>query len=192
MTETARLEGLLEKYKFILPVPAAMRKRLLKSRARVLKSTLKELDDYSIWYAIVLIILLKARSYGFKFSFAVAKIFATTALIIASGVVISGAYAAVQYYKPYFDSIFIEKKNEVVESANGFIEDENSTPIENIQETASKLKQENAPAYEIFLYNGKKYHGIIQSRGKSYIVSTSKGQVTIPATQIKMIKRAKQ
>jgi hypothetical protein len=192
MTETARLEGLLEKFKFTSPVSAPMRKSLLKSRARVLKSTLKELDDYSVWYALVLLILLKARSLGIKFSFISAKVFATAALIIASGAVIGGAYAAVQYYKPYLDSIFVEKKNDAIESTDEVINDDKIAAKENIQDTAPVPEKESAPTSEIFLYNGKKYVGVIKSRGKSYIVNTSKGQVTIPAKQIKMIKRAKE
>ncbi|MBN2401075.1 MAG: hypothetical protein JXN64_01625 [Spirochaetes bacterium] len=181
MTETASLERLLEKYKFTSPVSASMREMLPESRNRVLKSTLKELKTHSLWYALVLLILLKARNNGIKFSFTAAKFFAGTALIIASGMIISGTYAAVKYYKPYFDSVLFEKKNKSAEAVK-----------EVTGNNGSLVKKEsgNALVYDILLYSGKKYRGVIKSRGKSYVVSTTNGRVTIPAKQIKMIKRA--
>jgi hypothetical protein len=188
MTETAKLELLLEKYKFISPVPESARMGLIKSRTRVLKSTLKELGVYSLWFGLVLFILLKLRKIGFKFAITIANIAAITATLVASAAVAGGAYVAVKQYTGNASVISQEVKSAAVESAN---EAENAA-VESQGKDGLSKKLEKAPVYEIFLYNGKKYLGSIESRGATYRVNTSGGQVTIPANQIKLIRRAKE
>jgi hypothetical protein len=195
MTETAQLEGLLEKFKFTSPVSAPVRKRLIKSRARILKSTLKEVGAYSAWFGLVLFIILKLRKIGFKFAITFANIAAITATLLASGAVVAGAYVAVKQYQDIISAVPVTEKSEAVDSAN----DADNSFIEK-QEKQDKVvthmdvpkQEEKSPIYEILLYNGKQYVGSIESRGASYKVNTSNGQVSIPANQIKLIKRAKE
>ena len=198
MTETARLEGLLEKFKFTSPVSAPVRKLLIKSRARVLKSTLKEVGAYSVWFGLVLFIILKLRKIGFKFAITFANVAAITAVLVASGAVAAGAYVAVKQYQEKNISAVTVPSNEESETFD-FTNDVNDALIETqeAQKEDADTKvlpkvQEKAPIYEIFLYSGKKYVGSIESRGAFYKVNTSQGQVSIPAKQIKVIKRAKE
>jgi hypothetical protein len=191
MTETARLEGLLEKFKFTSPVSAPVRKLLMKSRARILKSTLKEVGAYSAWFGLVLFIILKLRKIGFKFAITLANVAAITGILLASGAVLSAAYVVIKQYQNNTSAVSVTEKSEAIDSANdadnAFIETQKE------QEKASiPKKQGKAPIYEIFLYNGKQYLGSIESRGASYKVNTSNGQVSIPVNQIKLIKRAKE
>jgi hypothetical protein len=186
MTETARLEVLLDKYKFTSPVSEALRKRLMKSRARVLKSTLKEVGAYSLWFGFVLFILLKLRNIGFKFAITIANIAAITATVLASGAVVSGAYFVIKQYQGSINTVSIEEKSDAFDSAKN-----TDNALSDTREQLPLPKdQEKAPIYEIFLYNGKKYIGSIESRGMTYKISTSSGQVSIPAKQIKLIRRA--
>jgi hypothetical protein len=188
MTETARLEVLLEKYKFTSPVSAALRKRLIKSRARVLKLTLKEVGAYSVWFGFVLFIILKLRKIGFKFAITIANIAAITATVLATGAVVSGAYVIIKQYQENISAVSIEEKSKSNDSLN----DADNALIETQKEVGSFREQEKSPIYEIFLYNGKKFLGSIESRGTTYKVNTSKGQVSIPAKQIKLIRRAEE
>jgi hypothetical protein len=195
MTETAQLEGLLEKFKFTSPISAPVRKRLIKSRARVLKSTLKEVGAYSAWFGLVLFIILKLRKIGFKFAITFANVAAITAIVLASGAVVSAAYVVVKQYQDNTRTVSVTEKSEAIDSANdadnAFIETQKEQEEASIPRDILK-KQEKAPIYEILLYSGKKYLGSIESRGASYKVNTSNGQVSIPAKQIKVIKRAKE
>ena len=187
MTDAVRLEKFLEKYKFTAPVSAPVRGRLSESRKRVLKTTLKEVKEYSVWYALVLLVLLKARNIGIRFSFTAAKIVTIIGSITASGIIISGAYAAVKYYRINFPETVIENKIEVTGANEGASAITNESTV---QDSSAVLEQGKSPAYDIYLYNGKKYYGVILSRGSSYVINTSSGKITIPLKQIKMIKRA--
>jgi hypothetical protein len=195
MTETAQLEGLLEKFKFTSPVSASVRKRLIKSRARVLKFTLKEVGAYSVWFGLVLFIILKLRKIGFKFAITFANIAAITAVLVASGAVAAGAYVVVKQYQDNISAIPISEKSETFnftnDADNALFETQETQKEVTVPKDLPKV-QEKAPTYEIFLYSGKKYVGSIESRGVSYNVNTSNGQVSIPANQIKLIKRAKE
>ena len=190
MTDAARIEKIFEKYKFTAPIPAPMRGVLAESRKKVLKATLKELKKYSAWYALVLLVLLKGRNIGIRFSFTAAKAVALLGSIVASGMIISGAYVAVKYYQVYFSDKMIENKSETIESGNNAAGQSGFAVEEKLQSSTPEKEQTNSPAYEIYLYNGKKYNGVILSRGKSYVINTPSGKITIPLKQIKMIKRA--
>ncbi len=187
MTETAKLEILLEKFRFTAPVSVSARRMLLKSRARVLKSVLKEVGAYSIWFGLVLFIILKLRKLGFKFAVTMANVAAVTATMIASAAVVGGTYIAVKQYLADISPVSSEEeKSEAVD-----LTDEADNAVKDTQkEIAPRKEQEQSLKYEILLYNGRKYFGSIESRGAVYKVNTSAGRVTIPAKQIKLIRRA--
>jgi hypothetical protein len=189
MTEAARLEKLFEKYKYTAPVNDAGRERLIESRERVFKSALKELELYSVWYAVILSVFFKLRNIGIKSSIAAAKAITVVSAITAGAIIAGGAITAYKYV--YADSVAVEK-NKINNTENINISNE-SFPLENdaIQKTDEKQTQiqSSGPLSEIQLYNGRIYRGIILSRGNSYVIHTSKGRITIPAKQIKTIRR---
>ncbi len=192
MTEAARLEKLFERYKFTYPITDASRERLVESRERVFRSTLKELGIYSAWYAVILYIFFKLRGIGIKSSILAAKAVTVAASVLVACIVAGGTYAVYKYVYVY--SAAIEKNNEIIDTAGTDIPDNGVAPDEDsIQKQSEKQTQiqTNGPISEIRLYNGKIYRGVILSRGKSYVINTSQGRITIPAKNIRVIKRVK-
>jgi hypothetical protein len=189
--EAARLEKLIEKYKFTKPIPDSAREKLIKSRSRVFKSALKEVGEYSIWFALIVYFFFKLRSIGLGSSIAAAKIAAVVSAVVAAAVIASGSYATYRYL------VIPDSGTQKQEEINQNTDNSGNTfpPVEeNISEPESGKQVQNRsndPVYEIRLYNGRVYRGVILSRGKSYVVSTPGGQVVIPSKQIRIIRRAK-
>jgi hypothetical protein len=190
MTEAAILEKIFDKYKFSAPVPATARERLVESRERVFRSALKELGVYSVWYAVILSVFFKLRNIGIKSSILAAKAVTIVGSIVVAGIIVSGTYAAYKYF--YFGSAPVEEnqKNNTEKIINS---SESIPPEDAIQKPDIKQTQIKSigPLSEVQLYNGRIYRGVILSRGITYIINTSDGQITIPAKQIRMIKRVK-
>ncbi|MFH0977215.1 MAG: hypothetical protein V1874_15655 [Spirochaetota bacterium] len=182
-TETARLEKLFEKFKFVNPIPEPARKMMLKSRARVLRATLKKVGAYSIWFSLLLFIIFRLRKIGLKFAVSFANAAAITATVLTTGAAAGGIYVIVKQYTAPDIPVIVE---ETVDSIT-----EENNPLTELQDKKIEPAKEQvkAPVYEIILYSGKKYYGSIKSRGKAYILNTANGTISVPAKQIKMIKR---
>jgi hypothetical protein len=87
MIEIKLLNRLLEKYKFANSLPVEIQRFAAESRVRILKSSLKAVGDYSVFYGLVIKIYFRARKYGFRPSLALSKamiIFASALLTVAA------------------------------------------------------------------------------------------------------------
>ena len=65
---------LLKKYKFIEEIPEFVQRHVLDSRKRVLKASLKAVDDLGFFYSLVIDFYIGARSFGLKPSLKLSKL----------------------------------------------------------------------------------------------------------------------
>ena len=183
MNEAAQLNALLEKYRFVEPIPEEARKIMLKSRKRVLKACLKKVNNYSIFFGAVLFFYFLARSLKLNIGLSAVKIIAVAANIVTIGIASGSVYAAVKYtalvnsvFKFYEKTFQQEVKPEIKSDDKDKTEDKTT-------ENPGGVK------VEILLYNGRIYRGVIVSRGYNYIINTGNGNVAIQSTQIKNIRK---
>jgi hypothetical protein len=172
--DAVSLQKICERFKFTEIIPLPVQKTVIASRSRILKSSLKKINKYSIWYGLAIFILLKVRLFGIKPSIAICKFAAITIFAFSAGGITTGTYLAIQHFRAYTAPSVNDK------SASQIIVPQNSIPAQN-----HVRGQKN----KITLYNGRVYEGIILSRGEYYIIMTSEGNRTIPSNQISLIER---
>ncbi len=183
MNDAAQLNALLEKYRFVEPIPEAARKIMLKSRKRVLKACLKKVNNYSIFFGVVLFFYFLARSLKLNIGFSAVKIIAVAANIVTIGIASGSVYAAVKY-TTLVNKIFNAYEKTFQQNVKPEMKSDDK------DQTADKSTENpGGVKVEILLYNGKIFHGVIISRGYNYILKTPNGNVAILSTQIKNIRK---
>ncbi len=183
MNEAAQLNALLEKYRFAEPIPKDVRRIILKSRKRVLKTCLKKVNNYSIFFGVVLFFYFLARSLKLNIGFSAVKIFAVAANIVAAGVISVSVYAAVKYTS-LVNNVFNIYEKTLQQNLKPDIKSDDKDKTED-----KTTGNPGGVKVEILLYNGKIYRGVIISRGYNYIVNTGNGNIAIQSTQIKNIRK---
>jgi len=91
-------DHILTRYKFRQPVPQPVQDYMLASRDQVLRDTLKKLNQYSLFYGIVLWVYFLLKKGGIGLGIMYCKIIAATGVIIAGASLSLGMYAAARHY----------------------------------------------------------------------------------------------
>jgi hypothetical protein len=185
MNDAARLNALLEKYRFVDPVPDAARRYMLKSRRRILIACLKKVNNYSIFFAVVLFVYFLARKLKLNFSLTSVKIIAVSANIAVAGIAAGTVYTAVKFLPSGFKNIEVQEKN-IQTDAKPAVKSESKDKI--TEKQAPVNAEVTGDVYvDILLFNGKIIRGVILSRGNTYIIKTPQGIISVPSTQVRNI-----
>ncbi len=129
MIELDLFKRLTEKYKFVESIPVTVQEFILRSRMRVLQSSLKAVGDLGFFYNIVTKVYLKSHNIGFKLSITASKYIAAAITATVSATIATGVtYGVYKLSKIEFDlteiipGIFIEKRREEVRKEQKKIE----------------------------------------------------------------------
>lgn len=183
--ETELVEKIFEKYKFLDLIPEKARMHLVKSRSNSLKKCLKKVNDYPFWFSFVLFFFFLMRDFGFKASIVFSKWIALVASLLIAASTAGGGYFAVQIYKNSITAEEARPENKIINQRE--INNRDSAFEKSENKNVEIRSQVSGPLVEIVLYSGKKYRGVIKSRGSVIVIETENGEVTIPANKLRII-----
>ncbi len=109
---------ILKRFKYVEKIPNEVRSLVAGSRKTVLKSTLKRVNNLSLFYSSVITIYFQARRFGLRISIKASKVFTLTVYSVIAGIVVSGALFAAMKLTEKDVSIVKEKvlkKKEITE-----------------------------------------------------------------------------
>jgi hypothetical protein len=172
--ETISFMKICDRFKFTDTIPESVQTVVSASRSRALKATLKKINNYSLWFGIVIFILLKARHFGFKPSLLICKITVGALCFFSAGGAATGTYLTIHHFT---------QKTPTSETS--------VIPTNSSAANKSGKKQifDAEPLNRITLYNGRVYEGVIVSRNETYRIKTAQGLIDIPSAQISLIER---
>jgi hypothetical protein len=163
--DTLLLEKLLDKYKFIRPVPPGVQESILSSKKRTLVRILKTAGAFSAVYGVFLSLYFAVKKMGIG--------------IPVTKFIISGITIASLSYGGYYAAVTLSRDR-----------DSGTSPVKkplSLNDIRAKYKWVD----QITLYNGMVVKGAVISRGVTYSVLTTDGVKQIPRNQIKMVKPLK-
>ncbi len=163
--DTILLEQLLEKYRFVRPVPVSIQKSILASKKNTIVRVLKTVGVYSAVYGAFLSLYFSVKKIG------IGGFFVKCA--------ISGTVVASLTYGGYYAATIAARR-----ATTG------KAPV--IPGLPShKARNEYKWVDKITLYNGRVIMGAVISRGSVYEILTKHGIIHIPGNQIKMVNPVK-
>ncbi|MCP4138633.1 MAG: hypothetical protein GY754_47190 [bacterium] len=108
MKRTELFHELLNKFRFVEPVADDIQDSMVRSRERVLRSSLKEAGEYSAAYGFVLSVYFTARKAGLRPSIAVSKLLAVCLVFMLTGAAAAGIFFSFRSF------VFTDREKEMV------------------------------------------------------------------------------
>jgi hypothetical protein len=161
--EVAKLERLLETYRFTRPVPAEARSRILASKKRMLVNVLKTAGAFTALHGVFLYLYFAVKKTGIG--------------LFTSKLVLAAAATATVSYGGYHAARYIAKHSALPKA-----------PVVHEEAIPANGKEQYRWVDEIELYDGRKIRGAVISRGNTYEILSEGRIIRVPGKRIKSIK----
>jgi hypothetical protein len=146
MIELDIFRRLIEKYKFADYIPDNVQSYVIDSKVRVIKASLKSMNELGIFYRIVIHIYFKARYFGLRPSVILSKVIAAVILFIIFAVLTSGIAFAVNKSLSIFSLIIKSTfKSTQINKSDYFIDENVINNQSSLTLKNDKLKHNKIP-----------------------------------------------